>query len=92
MSEEKKNEVKATLKEISVSTSVGGKVQIVQYQNSQDYHYSVSQKWEVEGLDSEEDAYEFREDRIKELRDHLEEVAQREMDALIELRDELRSA
>ena len=54
---------KATLKEISVSTSVGGKVQIVQYQNSQDYHYSVSQKWEVEGIDSDEDAWDFRQER-----------------------------
>jgi hypothetical protein len=84
--------VKSTLKEISVSTSVGGKVQIVQYQNSQDYHYSISQKWDVEGIESEEDAWDFRQEKISELRDHLEEVAQREMDGLIKQRDELRDA
>ena len=86
------NEIESTLKEITVSTSVGGKVQIVQYQNTQDYNYSVTQKWEVEGIKTEEDAWDFRQEKITELREHLEEVAQKEMDSLIEQRDALRNA
>lgn len=81
------DDVKVTVKELTVSTSVGGKVQIVQYQNSQDYHYSISQKWDVQGIESDEDLWDLRQEKIEELRGHLEEVAQREMDDLIAQRD-----
>lgn len=85
------DEPKVTLKEISVSSSVGGKVQVVQYQFSSDFHYSMSQKYEVEGLDDPADQDKFREEKIKELRYQLEGIAQEEVDKLIELREELRN-
>jgi hypothetical protein len=85
-----KKEPKVTLKEVSVQSSVGGKVQIVQYQYSQDFHFSMSQKYEVEGLDDPAEQDKFRQEKIKELRYQLEGIAQKEVDKLIELRDELR--
>lgn len=79
---------KPELKEISVQCSVGGKMQIVKYQFSADYHYSMSQKYDVEGM-TEIEAAEFREEAIKQLRGHLEEVGQAEIDELTELRKQL---
>lgn len=76
----------AELKEIAVSVSLGGKVQIVKFEFSQDYHYSMSAKWDVEGFTVEE-AAEFREAQIEELRNHLEIIAQKEVDQLMEQRD-----
>lgn len=83
-------EPKSTLKEINVSSSVGGKVQVVQYQYSQDFHFSMSQKYEVEGLDDPADQDKFRAEKIKELRYQLEGIAQEEVDKLVELREKIR--
>jgi hypothetical protein len=79
------------IKEVSVSASVGGKIQIVQYQYTSDYHYSMSQKYDVDGM-TEAEAEEFRLEKIKELRESLESVGQEELDKLMELRDELKEA
>ena len=79
---------KPELKEISVQASVGGKVQIVKYQYSADYHYSMSQKYDVEGM-NELEAAEFRDEAIKQLRGHLEDVGQAEIDALLDQRKRL---
>jgi hypothetical protein len=79
---------KPELKEISVQSSVGGKMQIVKYQFHADYHFSMSQKYDVEGM-TELEAAEFRDEAIKQLRGHLEEVGQNEIDELTELRKKL---
>ena len=33
--------------EVSVSSSVGGKVQIIKFEYSEDYHFSQTEKWSV---------------------------------------------
>jgi hypothetical protein len=80
--------MKAAVKEVSVSASIGGKIQIVQYQYTADYHYSNSQKYEVDM--TEEEATQFRAEKTRELREELEPIAQDEVDALTALRDKLR--
>jgi len=77
--------MESKIKEVTVSSSVGGKVQIVKFEYSQDFHYSMSQKFEVDM--TEKEAEEFREQKLMELRDQLEDVADREVTQLIEQRD-----
>lgn len=78
----------AKLKEVVVSASAGGKVQIVKYEYSEDYGFSMTQRFDVEGMD-EEEAMAFRQNQIDVLREHLGEICQREVDRLMAERDRL---
>jgi hypothetical protein len=75
--------------EASVSRSVGAKVQVVKYENSQDYFLSMGQKWEIPEGWTEEEAEEFRLNKLEEFREQLEEPAQAAMDELMDLRESL---
>lgn len=85
MSDEKS---KPILREISVSVSTGGKVQVVKYELSADYHYSVGGKWSIPEDWTDSEAEDFRQYQIKKLSDELEEPAQRVLDDLYRQRDE----
>ena len=80
---------KATVEEVSVSTSAGAKIQIVQYQYNADFHNSITVKYALEGY-SEEEAKTFREAKRKELQAEMEPVTQAAIDEYTELRDRLR--
>ncbi len=79
------------LKEITVSASTGAKVQVVQYQYSEDVHFSMSQKYDVQGMDDPAEQEAFRAEKIKELKYQLDGLAQEEVDRLTLMRDELRA-
>lgn len=73
--------------EISVSASVGGKVQIVKFEYTADFHYSMSRKFSIpEDWDAKE-IKNFQQDKTLMLRQELEHIAQAEMDELIKQRD-----
>lgn len=75
--------------EVLVSASIGGKVQIVKFENSQDYHYSASQRYSIPPEWTEQDVDDFQKDKTLHLRSELEPIAQAEMDELMRQRDEL---
>lgn len=77
-----KSEPKCT--EVLCSASVGGKVQTVKYDISQDYHYSISRKYDVPGDWTEEEVDEFQSVKCIELREKLEPIAQVEVDELMD--------
>jgi hypothetical protein len=74
----------ATPLEITVSSSVGGKVQIIKFEYSEDYHFSQSEKWSIpEDWDADQVAG-FRKERQDILDDDLQAMAQVRVDQLIE--------
>lgn len=76
------------LKEIVVSASLGGKVQVVKYEYSEDYGFSMTQRYSVEDM-SEAEAKKFRQEKLEDLTGHLSAACQKELDRLIKQRDEL---
>lgn len=70
--------------EVSVSASTGGKMQLVKFEISSDFHFSMSGKWSIPENMSDEDAELFRNEQILRLRSEIESVAQAEVDALME--------
>lgn len=75
--------------EISAGSSVGGSVQIVKYEYTAKFDYWLNAKYEIPEGWSEQDAKDFRQDKIIELRTQLEGIAQAEMDELMEQKKEL---
>jgi hypothetical protein len=70
--------------EISVSSSVGGKVQIIKFEYSEDYHFSQTEKWSVPEDWTEEQVGEFRKTLQTKLDADLQEQAQVRVNELIE--------
>jgi len=70
--------------EITVSSSVGGKVQIIKFEYSEDYHFSQSEKWSIPEDWSDEQVAEFRSGKQKALDADLQKLAQARVDELIE--------
>lgn len=70
--------------EISVSSSVGGKVQIIKFEYSEDYHFSQTEKWSVPEDWTEEQVAEFRKTLQTKLDTDLQEQAQVRVNELIE--------
>ena len=77
--------------EASASVSVGGKIQIVKFEYSQDYHFSINRKYEVPEDWSEKDVDKFQLGKCAELRAEVEKLADAELTSLIQQRDELNS-
>lgn len=75
--------------EVLVSSSVGGRVQIVKYEYSADFHYSQSRKYDIPPGWTEQDVDDFQKDKTIQLRSELEPHAQAEMDDLLKQREEL---
>lgn len=78
----------AKLKEISVSASTSGKVQIVKFEYSSGYHFSIGHTYDVEGL-TEEEIAKFQDEKVRELQMEAEKHGQKEVDSLMSLRDEI---
>lgn len=87
MAEKAKSEPRCT--EVVCSSSVGGKVQIVKFEYSADFHYSISRKYDVPKDWSEQDVSDFQLDKETQLRGELEPIAQAEVDELMKQRDEV---
>lgn len=75
--------------EVLVSSSVGGKVQIVKYEYTADFHYSQSRKYDIPEGWTDQDVDDFQKDKTIQLRSELEPLAQAEMDELLEQREKL---
>lgn len=73
--------------EVSVSASVGGKVQIVKFEYTADFHYSMSRKYSVPEEWNDKEVKDFQQDKTIDLRSNLEGIAQAELDELIKQRD-----
>lgn len=74
--------------EVSVSVSYGGKVQLIKFELSSDYHISIGGKWNVEGL-TEREAEAFRYEMLMKFKGELEPVVQAEIDDLFNQKAEL---
>jgi hypothetical protein len=70
--------------EVSVSSSVGGKVQIIKFEYSEDYHFSQTEKWSIPEDWTEEQVAEFRKTLQTKLDADLQEQAQVRVNELIE--------
>lgn len=70
--------------EITVSSSVGGKVQIIKFEYSEDYHFSQSEKWSIPEDWTAEQVAEFRKEKQAALDVDLQAQAQVRVDELIE--------
>lgn len=73
--------------EVTASSSVGGKVQIVKFEYTADFHFSMTRKYDVPPGWSEQDVKDFQQDKVIEIRTQLEGIAQAEMDELLQQRD-----
>jgi ferritin-like protein len=71
--------------EVNASASVGGKIQVKKFEIDSSYYYSLSERWNVEGL-TEDEAREFQEEKLAELRARVEPFAQTEADELLDQR------
>lgn len=74
--------------EIVCSSSVGGKVQIVKFEYTADYHFSITRKYSIPEGWSEDDVRDFQNDKVIELRGLLEPIDEAEMAELLRQRDE----
>jgi hypothetical protein len=90
MSPAKKSEPKCT--EVVCSTSVGGKVQVVKFEYSADFHYSISRKYDIPEGWSEQDVHDFQVEKEIQLRGTLEGLASSEVEELMQQRDELKGS
>lgn len=70
--------------EITVSSSVGGKVQIIKFEYTEDYHFSQSEKWSIPEDWNAEQVAEFRKEKQAGLDADLQVMAQKRVDELIE--------
>jgi hypothetical protein len=70
--------------EITVSSSVGGKVQIIKFEYSEDYHFSQSEKWSIPEDWTAEQVAEYRTKVQEKLDADLQKQAQIRVDQLIE--------
>ena len=68
------------LREINISFSAGGKVSIVKYDVSSDYHISASKRYEIPDGMSEEDVAAFEEQKYNELRQLIDDRANAEFE------------
>ena len=70
--------------EITVSSSVGGKVQIIKFEYSEDYHFSQSEKWSIPEDWTSDQVAEYRAQVQAKLDADLQKQAQVRVDELIE--------
>ena len=77
--------------EASASVSVGGRIQIVKFEYSQDFHFSLNRKYEIPEGWTEDQVKDFQQEKSVELRAEVEVMADKELSDLIAQRDELNS-
>lgn len=75
--------------EVSATVSIGGKIQIVKYEQTSDFHISIGGRWSLPSEWDDNDASSFRTYIYNELRKEIEGLAQKELDELYEARDQL---
>ena len=78
-------------KECLCSASVGGKIQIVKFDVSADFHYSISRTYDIPEDWNERDVTDFQVDKESELRGILEPIADAEVQELFAQKEELSS-
>ena len=71
-------------REITVSSSVGGKVQNIKFEYSEDDHFSQSEKWSIPEDWTAEQVAALRKEKQQQLDADLQELAQARVDQLIE--------
>lgn len=70
--------------EATVSSSVGGKIQLVEYGKlSNSFNYSINRRYTIPEDWSEEDVERFQLEKLIEFREKLEPIAQAEQDDLL---------
>ena len=79
---------KVTPKEVEVTVSLGGKIQVVKFQYDSNFYLTEKVTYAVEGM-TDEEVEEFRSEKLREFRKHLEPFQQEEIDKLQALRDEI---
>lgn len=72
------------LEQVSISASAGGKVTMVKYDVSCDYHLSQSQTYSIPDDWTNDQAVEFQQQKSKELHDVVDAMAQDEYDNLLD--------
>jgi hypothetical protein len=72
------------LEEVVISVSFGGKVQIIKYEIGSDYHVSQTRRYSIPEDWNNVQAEEFQAEEHDRLRSEVEEVAQKELDALLD--------
>ncbi len=75
--------------EVDCSASVGGTVQIVKFEYTAKFNYSMSRKYDVPKDWSEKDVNDFQVDKEVEIRGVLEALADAEVQELMKQRDEM---
>jgi hypothetical protein len=75
--------------EVTASTSTGGRVQLVKFELSSDYHFSMTRRYSIPDDWTEDQVKEFNYEKTLELREQLEPIAQQEFDDLINQKKEL---
>lgn len=76
-------------KEITVSYSLGAKIQVVKFEYQGDFHSSMSRTYDISDLTTEDEVEQFQLEKIKEIREQLRPIAQKGVDGYMELRDRL---
>lgn len=74
--------------EVVCSSSVGGSVQIVEYEYTAKYHFSITRTYSIPEGWTEGDVEDFQRDKVIELRGQLEPIDEAEMTELLKQRDE----
>lgn len=77
------------LKEVSVSASIGAKVQLVKFELTSDFHLHMGSTWTMPEDWSEKQCCEFRRMKINQIRDELEPLAEKEYVDLMKQKEEL---
>lgn len=84
MAEKKQSQPK--LVKTDVTASVSGKIQVMKYDVASSYFWSVGGTWSIPEDWTEEQAEEFRQEKLTSLRAEIEPLAQAEADELIAAR------
>lgn len=83
-----KSKAQPVCTEIVCSSSVGGSVQIVKFEYTAKYHFSITRTYSIPEGWTEEDVDDFQKDKVIELRGRLEPIDDAEMAELLRQRDE----
>lgn len=81
--------MEAKITEVKASVAVGGKVQLIKYEQQGDYHFSLSRTYE--GDWTEEEASGFADQLLTTLREEVEPHADKEYQDLLAAREALNS-
>ena len=73
--------------EVSIDASVGGKVQIVQFKLTNDFHYNYGERHTIPSDWDQDRIDQWTKVKISEIKEKIDALAQAEQDALLESSD-----